>query len=122
MGNNNNKKYNIRVRKENSTVDIAPHPSIHDGSITNSITIDEKCIATCGDDGKLALTDPQLFLKQGQLNTRYLLGHNKAVNRLAFADTNFWSCSRDLSIRKVFIPHKILWLFYINMTLILVEY
>ena len=108
---NTNKKYNVRVSKH---VDVSyteesglDQPAIHDGAIISAISIDSKRIATCGDDKRIAIIESDSFLtaNKGQLSPRYLIGHNKAVNRLAVCPEgeSLWSCSRDLSIRQVYL-------------------
>lgn len=110
---NTNKKYNIKVSK---SVDVlaagqfgSEQPAIHDGAIISAISIDCKRIATCGDDKRIAIIDSDSFstASKSQLYPRFLLGHNKAVNRLALChrDQTLWSCSRDLSIRQVYLVY-----------------
>lgn len=106
---NTNKKYNIKVSKN---VDVltagqlgSEQPAIHDGAIISAISIDCNQIATCGDDKRIAIIKSDTFssARNSQLYPRFLLGHDKAVNRLALCSRNqtLWSCSRDLSIRQV---------------------
>ena len=104
MGN----KQSYRVtKKDKPDKNLTPEKSRHAGSILGLATIDDKII-TCSDDKNIAVSK---WLRTGEnplqsTEISYLIGHTRAVNRVAAFNTiagnpMCWTASRDLSIRCV---------------------
>jgi WD40 repeat protein len=101
MGNTCNSKSYEYEHKQHCDEKIS---LIHDGSSilsTSSCYNDiDQCyyIGTCSDDNRIAI------LKKDDSNRyticHYLLGHEKAVNRIAMNKNVLWSASRDLSLKQ----------------------
>lgn len=78
-------------------------PSIHNGSVLGLASA-SSCLLSCSDDKSISILrqnkESQMWEKQASL-----IGHDKAVNRVAIRSTEHgnivWSASRDLSIRQV---------------------
>lgn len=102
MGNSCKSKsyeYDEQQRDDNEKVLL-----IHDGSSILSTSycyndIDQcHYIGTCSDDNRIGI------LKKDDTNRytvcHYLLGHEKAVNKIAMNKNTLWSASRDLSLKQ----------------------
>jgi WD40 repeat protein len=73
--------------------------TIHQGPVLGiDIDSENKEIVSCSDDKTIALFSVD---RSEQLKPRYCIGHKKAVNKVKLTKDAIWSCSRDLSIRKV---------------------
>lgn len=77
------------------------HSVIHEGPILGLCYGGPSQLITCGDDKRIAILDLKDMLVKEEFVPRYLAGHTKAVNRVMSVQQDLWSCSRDLSIRKV---------------------
>ena len=69
-------------------------PVLHSGPVLGVASCGVMTLS-CSDDQRLCMFD-----WSGASETRYFLGHERAVNRAAVADGFVWSVSRDLSLRQ----------------------
>jgi len=100
---NNNDEISLQSQQQYIT-------TIHDGAILNtSCTYNEInnsiYIGTCSDDKRIAILKKDNETNKYKLDY-YLLGHEKAVNKIVMNNNILWSGSRDLSLRQWNITNK----------------
>ena len=114
MGNSCNSKSSEYEKKSNDDIILQSQQqyisTIHDGAILNtSCSYNENnnnfYIGTCSDDKRIAI------LKKDETNIYkldyYLVGHEKAVNKIVMNNNILWSGSRDLTLRQWNIDNKV---------------
>ena len=103
MGLRQSKSYKEGVKPKNETDGAS---CVHKGSIlgVSSINTDnKKRIISCSDDNTIGVVslDSITDLINVKENYEYLIGHQKAVNRVYCSNNTIFSISRDLSLKQV---------------------
>ena len=76
---------------------------LHQGCILGHLEIDNGQVITCSEDKTIGVIDKRRLFTNRDYRPAYMMGHTKAVNRLAWTtiDQSIWSASRDLSLKQV---------------------
>ena len=75
---------------------------VHEGPILGlTYSPDGEKIISCSDDQRIAITNTESLKSSSGSASSYLVGHNKAVNRVICSGDKVYSCSRDLSVKMV---------------------